>query len=89
MEVTEIWHVTATSTHPVDANICSEPDENGVYIHYDHYFTSRSEAHRMYELGEKTMGTRYGLLWSLVRLPVDTHWAQVDMDNLAEAFANE
>lgn len=81
----DVWHVAAYSRHAWTADACDgEPDADGMYTLYDHYFIGYDKAHKMYEVGEKTMGIRYGIHWHLTRIPVDSDWAQQDMDDLAQ-----
>lgn len=79
----EIWRVTAYSnTNPTPSEY-SGPDETGMYKLFDHHFSTRDKAMTFCEVGEKTMGINYGLTWHLRRIPIDTPWAQEDMDELA------
>lgn len=89
MNEKEIWRVHAYSDSPINEDEYNLPDENGYYKQYDHYFTEYDEAHRIYEVGEKTMGINYGMHWHLERVPVDTPWAQEDLDELASELAGE
>lgn len=75
-----IWRVVAYSFTP----LVPEPTEE-----YSHYFSSYDAAKQMYEIGEKTMGIRYGLHWHLILIPVDSLYAQSDMDDLAQRLTKE
>lgn len=78
----QLWRVHAYSHAPI-SSACDEVDEGGMYKQYDHYFSEYDDARRIHEVGEKTMGIAYGMHWHLERVPVDSQWAEVDLDDLA------
>lgn len=83
-----IWRVRAYSSVPLtgyDQDLQANEDVTR-FKQFEHYFTTRDKAHQFYEVGEKTMGTRHGLTWFLDRIPVDSHFAQIDIDELANTL---
>ena len=83
LEQNEVWRVSAYSHDPLTADAMdSEPDADGMYTLYDHFFSSREKAHAIYAAGEKAIGVEHGLHWHIKRIVVDPVWAQDQLDEL-------